>query len=527
MRPLVPGYTKGEGAATTSCSGRNGNEYVVEEGKGTSEKSCAKKCNILLRRRPWYANLAAAILLLAPLITWLICIVLFGTVCSLQKTGVAPTLPCSIFYQWTSLNRRDMLDFQIDSGLEQDILYSLRLSSKANQGSKHLQTARVLISGMVINAEESLKALSPDLDTLLENIPNSKLVVCESCSTDNTVKVLEDWRAARGDGRVVLPSNWSSTVTSCEGSVDNDPEHGIWGMREKRLAELRNDCLQAGLKEIGEPSTYEYLITIDMDVYRIDAKGVMDSFGVIEMMKSSNESWAGLCANGKFVNGIFRDTYAHRSNIDTAEHYPVYDNDGNRMWYRNKFMNLVNREKVQLYVRDIMVDWRKRHKVYPVDSCFGGLAIYDMQSIRDCEYHGVAWDEQTGSLRPDCEHLSFNACASGRYKVGKAQGRDDYTIQFQDTECSDCKNIIFNPRMQVWHGKNAWTGLLGPAMYYPIMFLGIWMRILDVPLGLFRHDSLFVLSWVAIYLVAFAAVLVLQGGRIILLKLGRLKFQMY
>ena len=119
----------------------------------------------------------------------------------------------------------------------------------------------------------------------------------------------------------------------------------------------------------------------------------------------------------------------------------------------SRYFNLREREKVQRKVKDISKDKKKRNKLYALDSCFGGVAIYDLQRIRDCTYYGVAKiNERIKYLRPDCEHVSFNACASGRYKVGFNTTELSYSAEVMDYNCEGCSPALLNPRMQVWHG---------------------------------------------------------------------------
>ena len=48
----------------------------------------------------------------------------------------------------------------------------------------------------------------------------------------------------------------------------------------------------------------------------------------------------------------------------------------------------------------------------PVNSAFGGIAIYKIKSIQECRYNGLYDDEGE-----KCEHVDFNECI--RSKGGK------------------------------------------------------------------------------------------------------------
>ena len=456
------------------------------------------------------------LLVLAPVITYLLCLVIFGIICACQRSGLAPKLPCSIYDQWKTLRRHGITDFQIDIGLT-DQLSTFARERNYRNGKKKVRKNKILVLGLVNNAEESLETLTRDLDELKEHLPDSDFVACESCSTDRSREILLDWEARHLDddeGSVSVPDplEWSPSSRKCGRRKDNDPKHGIYGVRETRLAQLRNECLMNALVR-NAGSSYDYLITLDMDIYRIDYKGILDSFGSIAWMEKSRQKWSVLCANGKFVNGIYRDTYAHRASlVDTSEHYKVEDKETHRsLWIRDKFLNLKGREKVQSKIKDIVRDKYKRKKLYEVDSCFGGLAIYDMERImkkdRDvpkCTYWGLSKIHRKRHLKPDCEHVSFNACVIGKYEISYNNETSHYKLKY-NKDCKHCHPALLNPRMQVWHGKGAWTGMMGPGLFYPILVLGLWMSLMDLPLFLFSQDSLFLVSWIVVYLVTGSA----------------------
>ena len=434
---------------------------------------------------------------------------LFGFICALQRSGMAPKLPCSIFDQWTTLRRHGIADFRIDIGLQED-LNTFAMNKYLRKGKEKVKKSRILVLGMVKDGEESLPALTKDLDALFGHMHHWDLVVCESCSTDRTRELLLNWRDRHSSERIFVPepNTWSPSTSTCAKWEEEDGYKGIWGVREAQLAQMRNECILSTLQR-PQVNSYDYMIMVDMDIFRIDYKGVLDSFGMIEWMDDVHKPWSVVCSNGKFMNGIYRDTYAHRvSSIDTGEHY--WKRDGNyTMWVRDKFMHLKEREKVQRRVKNIVKDKLTRKKFYQLDSCFGGLAIYDMNLIQNCLYsgNGLVYGGGSKYLRPDCEHISFNACASGKYKIEFNSLLKYYEFEVEDEFCqtASCKPVMFNPRMQTWHGKGAWTGLLGPALYFPILFLGFWMSVFDAPLFLFSQDSLFLVSWIILYVIAGAA----------------------
>ena len=112
-------------------------------------------------------------------------------------------------------------------------------------------------------------------------------------------------------------------------------------------------------------------------------------------------------------------------------------------------------------MRDIARDETRRKRLYAVDSCYGGLAIYEMAKVRSerCHYYGMS-QRKGADWKPDCEHVSFNACVSGRYKVNMTN--TGTRIYGYENACgtggggSECSLALLNPRMQTWHGRAAW-----------------------------------------------------------------------
>lgn len=505
---------------TSAWTSRRSTAEDLASGDHKSRGSCAMTSYKGLVRRRRLTMSALVFVVFLPLITYLVVLIILGFVCALQKTGASPKLPCNVFDQWKTLRRSNIADFGIDMGLVSDL--RTKASFLANpwlvlKGKDKARNSKVLFSGIIRNAQASLPTLTKDLDKLLGHFPNSTFVVCESCSTDATREILTRWQASQrsGEGREVLvpePKQWSpvSYATKCAKKRD-DPNRGVYGVRETVLAQLRNECHRY-VKMTHAKEDYDYLVTLDMDIFRIDDQGVLDSFGAIAWMDDEESPWSAVCANGKYLNGIYRDTYAHRTEyLDTGEHFPkkvtIEEADGTFVrairFVRDMSRSIETRELVQRRVKDIVKTEKMRRKLYAVQSCFGGLTIYDMKNIqrRGCNYNGVSQYGTSRLLKPDCEHVSFNACVSGKNKVTFNSTTSRYNIDIQDNMCRTptCRHsVLLNPRMQTWHGKGSWK--LPGGTETTVVFLGYLMAALDAPLFLFPKDSIFVVSWVVVYL---------------------------
>ena len=121
------------------------------------------------------------VVLFCPLVTYLILLAIFGSLCAGQRSGLAPKLPCSIYDHWKTLRRHNLFDLRIDAGLGGQIT-TFATTRNVREGIQESKNARILVTGLVSNAESSLPSMTQDLDMLLSHLPNAHVVVCESCS---------------------------------------------------------------------------------------------------------------------------------------------------------------------------------------------------------------------------------------------------------------------------------------------------------------------------------------------------------
>lgn len=472
---------------------------------------CAATSYSSLNRRKRWALALMIFVFLLPVITYLVFYVVFGVVCACQKTGLSPKAPCTMFDHWRTLRRHSIADMRTDIGLTSRV-NDFAIDAYVERGQQMARESRVLFVGIVNDAEDSLTTLTKDLDALLEHFPNSELVACESCSADQTRRVLREWQVNSGHHiHAPWPGQWSLSYNH-NGCKKRTEKGGVVGVREQRLAQLRNECLLWTEQRFG--NSFDYMVMVDLDIFRVDPRGVLDSFGAISWMDEEKSPWSVVCSNGKYLNGVYRDTYAHRTPaIDTSEYELVVTRrtakDGRRLdsrgWRHDKFLNLAAREQVQRRVRDIGRDETRRKRLYAVDSCYGGLAIYEMAKVRSerCHYYGMS-QRKGADWKPDCEHVSFNACVSGRYKVNMTN--TGTRIYGYENACGtgggglECSLALLNPRMQTWHGRAAWK--VGGVLYGAVVVLGYAMSVFDAPLFFFSLDSHYATSWAVVLLVA-------------------------
>jgi hypothetical protein len=142
--------------------------------------------------------------------------------------------------------------------------------------------------------------------------------------------------------------------------------------REGRLAEARNIGLRE-LHRISETEPTEYVIVIDLDVLGWDPHGVADSF----YRQIAEQPWDAMCANGILLHGLYRDTYAFRTEqVNTNHHWAGNDHTMYNISAEQKKVYRKNLRAAQAQVRSVGNLPGSRNGMLPVTSCFGGLAIY-------------------------------------------------------------------------------------------------------------------------------------------------------
>jgi len=189
------------------------------------------------------------------------------------------------------------------------------------------------------------------------------IVILENDSKDNSKQILNTWAKERKNVHISL--NDYNTITIPEKQSTVNPAFSIH--RIEKMAKYRNYYLDyIDSKNLQG----DYVIVVDMDVYKIYIEGIILSFAL-------NCEWDALTANGtsrapsSFFRKRYYDTYAL---IECGqENVPQTENSIKAAQYKWAFLK-----------RDI--------PPVRVASAFGGLAIYKRKAIVNCRY-GVLKNE--------------------------------------------------------------------------------------------------------------------------------------
>ncbi|CAM4829904.1 unnamed protein product [Rotaria magnacalcarata] len=200
------------------------------------------------------------------------------------------------------------------------------------------------------------------------------LYIGESDSTDNTLSILHKW--SRENPRVVVQTygNVSRYITG----------------RTERIAYCRNNVLDNARKsELFISPGRTFYLAIDLDINtRLDEAQFLTNFDY------SIDEWGAMTAS-QF--GGYYDIWALRDKVVN------YD-----CWHRatNIIIRLITLNRgVDTYISVHQKSIPPDHPLIPVDSAFGGTAIYQIKYINGCSYSGYQSHEI-------CEHVPFNLCVT-------------------------------------------------------------------------------------------------------------------
>lgn len=270
------------------------------------------------------------------------------------------------------------------------------------QGKKEMTKHKLIITGITRDNIKDFFVMVKNIEYVGKYFKDYQVVIFENDSTDGTKEALKIWQQ----------NNPKVHVISKDYKLTKRPSHQF-------LANIRNEYIEEISKD--KYSDFDMLMVIDMDMSKgVDIRGVWDSFSKIS-------DWDAVCSNGvreETMNGAMYDVFAFRNeefpwtpekwheicsyNYNDLENQFIklcksgYELAKNKdyTWMKNTWL-----EKDKLYWQYIVPQAMKVYKVnsglVKVDSCFGGMAFYKTNFIKNCYYK---------SINNDCEHVFFHQC---------------------------------------------------------------------------------------------------------------------
>lgn len=242
------------------------------------------------------------------------------------------------------------------------------LSERLNAAPQRLN--KVVIATMTRDDFAGLQVNRWQIEELGKLFDDYRVLIYENDSAPSFRASLNDWARANHKVRIV----------SEDFNLKKRPNLSF-------LAKLRNIVLDH--LQNKEYDDFDRVILVDLDVSH--------RWPVQDIAGSTLLPWNDFgvrCFNVYTRHGGHRDALALRSKTL----FPFYKL--NQPWS-------VNRDTIEK-INDMTKAWAEDKRNVLVDSCFGGLAAYSMQVMRECRY-----DE----TREECEHIAFNECIRSKQKT--------------------------------------------------------------------------------------------------------------
>jgi hypothetical protein len=228
----------------------------------------------------------------------------------------------------------------------------------------------LIIAGLTRNSEKDLNGIKRSIQRVFQHFDVSKIIFFENDSVDATAELIEGWNKARW-----MPGRRKVVVLT---------EHNL------RNATLKNRRLRTSILAHGRNRLWKEILVQDKRnpvdyVLQMDMDEVNQDLNNVEQCLNLPSNWTGCCSN---TYTIYYDLWGLRS-VDPN-------------WLPNDIMKINPKYHISKY-RHIPAS----HAAIPVNSCFGGAALYDLRQIRHLNlttYNGI--DEKDFS-QPVCEHVGW------------------------------------------------------------------------------------------------------------------------
>lgn len=171
----------------------------------------------------------------------------------------------------------------------------------------------VTFLGVGRNLGPSLPLVLNQIAFLSHEFGSSRAIFVEGGSKDNTSQILQSWVDSS-------PTNRTLIIMGADDAFESSGHFtGMKLPREGRISNARNMGLSELYRVAEQGIKTEYVIVVDLDILGWDPSGVKDSF-------QRSSLWDVVCANGILLHGVYRDTYAFRTEkLNTNHHWAGND----------------------------------------------------------------------------------------------------------------------------------------------------------------------------------------------------------
>jgi len=219
-------------------------------------------------------------------------------------------------------------------------------------GYNFIQDKKVIICGVCKNIEHNARNITAKIATIGEMFGSYSVFIYENDSTDATVKTLSDGLCSNN-----IPATLRSEKLD---AAPHEQDKSLY--RRQVMAQARNKYL-----EYVRSETADYVIIMDLDIkFGFSYQGITHSFSCPFNVVGSNGIIYETLEDGNKVR-LFYDTWAYRENGEDL------GDEAN------------------------LLRFNRGEPLVPVESCFGGLAIYEKKWLDNVEY-----------MDYDCDHVTLH-----------------------------------------------------------------------------------------------------------------------
>ena len=231
--------------------------------------------------------------------------------------------------------------------------------------------ARIVVIGLARDCAHSLVQLLDWFSDLGTEVADWEYVFLENGSTDDTLKLLQEFDGKHQRGVVRTFDNLDAKIPQ----------------RTARLAYLRNKALELVNKHerIG---VYDFALIVDLD----NINEIFPKAKILSHLRNWPDGQAAVFAN---QTALYYDAWAYR--------HPEFSPGDCWELVREKSKVMSKRAAKYSVLDKIRKPWPLDAGMIEVDSAFGGLGIYKLSFVEGCEYLGI-----NGNGDEICEHVEFH-----------------------------------------------------------------------------------------------------------------------
>jgi len=262
----------------------------------------------------------------------------------------------------------------------------------------------VCICSLARDCAPALRRNLPLLDSMCARFRSAHVVIVENDSKDESKEVLRRWQAGRSQVRLVLNDFGARTLPDAASTTVN-PSYSRF--RIEQMASHRNRYLDDAATIDG----LDYVIVVDLDLYRIELDGIAHAFG-------QSIPW-----DAQFANGRISDPYrAHLADFywDTYAFWEVGDSTPQ------------TEERMASYW-EALQPLEKGMPLVAVQSAFCGVGVYRWDAMKGHRY-GVEPNSGDSRVEVLSEHVYLH-----RGMIASGHGR-----------------LFINPSMVVYYNEPRW-----------------------------------------------------------------------